>query len=84
MAEIPDDRLPKEPEPKDPAMTRYWMLQLMRLGGVLLVVGAVLILGGKLPAPPVLGYGLLLLGVFEFFALPKMLASRWKSPASDE
>lgn len=72
-----------EPEPQpepDPAAARFWMLQLMRLGGVMLVVAGALMIGGRLPAPPVLGYGLLLAGVFEFFFLPRMLAKRWKSP----
>ena len=65
----------------DPAIARYWMLQLMRLGGVLLVLGGVLILAGRLgEAPPLLGYGLVVLGAFEFFFLPRMLAKRWKSP----
>ena len=64
----------------DPAVARFWMLQLMRLGGVLLVLGAVLILSGRVPGPPLLGYGLLVLGAFEFFFLPRLLAKRWKSP----
>lgn len=65
---------------KDPAAARFWMLQLMRLGGVLLVVGAVLILSGRVPGPDLLGYGLLFFGLFEFFWLPLVLARRWKSP----
>lgn len=68
-----------EAEP-DPAIGRFWMLQLMRLGGLLLVIAGVMMIAGRLPAPPVLGYGLLLLGAFEFFFLPRMLAKRWKSP----
>jgi hypothetical protein len=62
-------------------MGRYWMLQLMRLGGVLMVIGALLILSGRIPGPPLLGYGLLVFGVIEFFLMPLMLAKRWKSPA---
>lgn len=63
----------------DPAAARFWMLQLMRLGGLLMVLAGVLMIAGRLPAPPVLGYGLLLFGAFEFFFLPRMLAKRWKS-----
>ena len=65
---------------RDPAASRYWMLQLMRLGGILLVLGGVLIISGRVTGPPELGYGLLVLGAFEFFFLPAMLAKRWKSP----
>ena len=65
---------------RDPAASRYWMLQLMRLGGILLVLGGVLIISGRVSGPPELGYGLLVLGAFEFFFLPVMLAKRWKSP----
>lgn len=71
---------PHDPAPKDPAIARFWMLQLMRLGGLLLVIAGIIIIAGKLPAPRGLGYGLFLLGAFEFFYLPRMLAKRWKSP----
>lgn len=64
----------------DPAAGRFWMLQLMRFGGILLVVGGVVILSGRIAGPEVLGYGLVILGAFEFFVLPMMLAKRWKSP----
>ena len=76
---MPDPEQTPEQVP-DPAAARYWMLQLMRLGGVLLVIAGAMMIGGRLPAPPVLGYGLLLAGMFEFFFLPRMLAKRWKSP----
>ena len=66
------------PEP-DPAKPRFFMIQAMRLGGVLFVFAAIMILSGKIPGPPVLGYGLLILGMIEFFAMPHLLVQRWKS-----
>lgn len=70
-----------EPKPSnDPAVARFWMLQLMRVGGALLVMAGVLIASGRVPGPQVLGFGLLLFGMFEFFWLPRVLARRWKSP----
>ena len=64
----------------DPAQGRWVMLQLMRLGGVLLAVGGMVIIGGAIEGPPALGYGLLAFGLFEFFAMPVMMAKRWKTP----
>lgn len=68
-----------DPAP-DPARARFMMIQLVRLGGLLLILGGMVIVADKLPAPPLLGYGLLVLGMFEFFVLPLMLAKRWRSP----
>ena len=65
---------------RDPAAGRFWMLQLMRLGGILLALGGILILSGKVNGPDVLGYGLLVFGAFEFFAMPHFLSRMWKSP----
>ncbi|MCC6941905.1 hypothetical protein [Novosphingobium sp.] len=69
----------------DPAATRFAMLQLARLSGALLVLLAVLVIAGKTPAwlgtiPKEAGYGLAALGLFEFYALPRFLARRWRSP----
>lgn len=72
---------PERDNEPDPAIARYWMLQLMRLGGILLAFGGVAIIAGRVDGPLVLGYGLVLLGAFEFFFLPRALARRWKSPA---
>ena len=71
----------QKPDPApDPAQARWIMLQLMRLGGVLLAVGGLVIIGGAIAGPPALGYGLLAFGLFEFFVMPVMLAKRWKTP----
>ena len=81
MADDPPPPPDNQPESgHDPAIARYWMLHLMRIGGVLLTgLGAMMIVG-RIEAPPVLGFGLFALGAFEFFFLPRMLARRWKSP----
>jgi hypothetical protein len=43
------------------------------------------VIAGKTPAwlgtiPKEAGYGLAALGLFEFYALPRFLARRWRSP----
>ena len=67
-------------QPVDPAKSRFIMLQLMRLGGLLLILGAILILTDKVSGPHLLGYGLLIFGLFEFFFLPLILNRRWRTP----
>lgn len=68
------------PQDDDPAKGRFMFMQMMRLGGLLLVFGGILIISGTVTGPPALGYGLLVLGVVEFFIMPIMLAKRWKTP----
>lgn len=46
---------------------------------------AVLVIAGKAPAmlgsiPKEAGYVLATIGLFEFYALPRFLARRWRSP----
>jgi len=64
----------------DPAKARWAMLQLIRAGGLLFILGGMVILSDAVSGPPVLGIGLLLIGLFAFFFLPVMIARRWKSP----
>lgn len=64
----------------DPAKGRWAMLQLIRLGGLLFILGGMVVLSDVVSGPPVFGVGLLLIGLFEFFFLPVMIARRWKSP----
>jgi hypothetical protein len=69
----------------DPAATRFALLQLARFSGALLMLLAVLVIAGKTPAwlggiPAEAGYVLAALGLFEFYALPRFLARRWRSP----
>ncbi|KLI64271.1 hypothetical protein [Aurantiacibacter marinus] len=64
----------------DPAKARWAMLQLIRAGGLLFILGGMVILSDAIAGPPILGIGLLLIGMFEFFFLPVLIARRWKSP----
>lgn len=70
---------------RDPAMARFAVLQLVRLSGAVLVLLGVLVTSGKAPAwltgaPVAAGYAFAAIGMFEFFALPRLLARRWRSP----
>ncbi len=70
---------------RDPAASRFFILQIVRLGGAVAVLLGVLVQADRAPAwlnalPTWTGYILALAGMIAFFALPKMLARRWKSP----
>ena len=56
------------------------MLQLFRLIGLGLVVSAVLVMSGRWAADEWLGYALLVVGAAAFFAIPRTLARRWRTP----
>lgn len=69
----------------DPAAKRFAVLQLARASGALTMLLAVLVIAGKGPAmlagiPKEVGYVLATIGLFEFYALPRFLARRWRSP----
>lgn len=64
----------------DPARARFFALQLMRLGGLAMVIVALLGLNDVLPVPPVAAWPLLVLGLVEIFVIPQMLARQWRSP----
>lgn len=69
----------------DPAAARFAVLQLARASGALIMLLAVLVIAGKAPEwlggiPKEVGYVLATIGLFEFYALPRFLARRWRSP----
>lgn len=71
--------------PDDLAAKRFAVLQFARLSGAVLVLLAVILIAGKAPAwaaglPPEAGYILAAIGLIEFYALPRFLARRWRSP----
>lgn len=65
---------------RDPAIARFAVLQAVRLSGALMVLAGVVLLSGRFGAfPPAAGYALVAIGMADFFALPLVLARRWKS-----
>jgi hypothetical protein len=62
------------------AKRRFFIIQAVRLAGVVMVLLGMLVLNGKLAWPQLLGYFLVLNGLFDALFLPTILAKRWKTP----
>lgn len=65
---------------RDPAMPRYFAIQAARLAGAVLTALGLLIVGGKIALPPVVGVGIAIVGLAVFAVIPLRLARRWRSP----
>lgn len=65
----------------DPARSRFFTLQAVRIAGVVQVVLAALILGEKLQWPAIAGYVLLANGLVDAFLIPGILSKKWRSPS---
>ncbi|MGY6551299.1 MAG: hypothetical protein ACXIT4_05315 [Erythrobacter sp.] len=61
------------------ARHRYGIMNLARIGGLVLVLLGIAIAQGVVPLPYFLGVVLAVAGLAEFFFLPPMLARRWKA-----
>jgi hypothetical protein len=67
---------------RDPALPRFAILQVARFGGAALALLGVVILSHGQPAlahvPDALGDVLIVAGAIGFFAVPLILARKWK------
>lgn len=61
------------------AKQRYILLNLVRFGGVAMIMAGLAAYQGVLPLPGTVGLILVALGLFEFFVLPNVLARRWRT-----
>lgn len=61
------------------AKQRFVLLNLVRLGGLLMVLAAIAGHQGALPLPQPVSLILAGLGLFEFFFLPNILARQWRT-----
>jgi hypothetical protein len=67
------------------AKKRFFAITLMRLMGALLILAGfvlirgVVVLAGQ-PADRWIGVAVVLVGVFDFAVMPRILARRWRSP----
>lgn len=76
------DLKPSTPEEKL-AAKRYAILQLVRVGSILLVLLGIAIARDAVTAPYWLGVLLAVSGLVAFFFAPPLLARGWKSPTED-
>ena len=70
------------PEPTKLEKQRFMAIQLMRMMGAALAILGVLIAGGKIDLPPLVGYVFVVIGLVDFFVMPKVLSRRWRTPGS--
>lgn len=61
------------------AKSRFIMISMMQLGGAMMVVAGLAVLQGVLPLPMWTAYLLLVMGLFELFVIPQMLAKIWNT-----
>ena len=62
------------------ARNRYFVIQFLRIGGVALVLLGILTVRDRIPVPPIAGYAFILVGLLDVFAVPLILARKWRTP----
>ena len=70
-----DDRVSDEV-----ARNRWLVINAVRVAGVAMVLVGILGLRGVIEYPDVAGYILLVVGLFDIFAVPLLLARKWRTP----
>lgn len=62
------------------ARRRFMIINLMRIGGVAMILFAIAILYDAVELPDPVAWVLLALGFFETFITPQILARMWRTP----
>lgn len=69
---------------RDPAAARFAVIQIVRAGGVAMVLFGIAVLTARIPAlaavPDWAGYLLIGAGLIDVFVAPTLLARRWRTP----
>ncbi len=65
----------------DLARSRFFVLQAIRLSGVVLGILGLAVLSGRIELPRIAGALMVVVGVIDAFIAPAILARRWKSRA---
>ena len=61
------------------ARGRFMLINAMRIAGVVMILAGIAVFNGALPLPDWAGYVLLVLGMFETFVTPTLLARLWST-----
>ena len=64
----------------DHARKRFFAIALIRFTGLAMVLASLAIHYRKIDAPEAVAWLLVVLGMVEFFVVPKFLARRWRTP----
>lgn len=62
------------------ARNRWVAINAIRLSGVAMVLIGILMLRGIIPSPQWAGYLVLAIGLVDVFAMPQVLARKWRTP----
>jgi hypothetical protein len=62
------------------ARNRWMVINAVRIAGVAMVLVGILGVRGVIAYPAVAGYVLIVAGLFDIFAVPLILARKWRSP----
>jgi hypothetical protein len=68
------------PVSEDVARGRFLVINVLRLGGVAMVIVGILVVERMFDLPDVAGYVLIGAGLIDIFLVPQMLARKWRSP----
>jgi hypothetical protein len=80
MASRPPEGPLEATPPTDQERARYVAINIVRLTGVAMVLLALLILGGTIDLPRVIGWIFLPMGLVDVFVLPLAMARKWRTP----
>ena len=64
----------------DKARGRFIVLQALRLGGVAMVLIALLGLNNVIAIPALAAWPILVIGLIDIFVVPQVLARKWRTP----
>jgi hypothetical protein len=70
----------QDPVSEDVARGRWMVINVVRIAGVVMVMVGILGLQGVFEYPAIAGYVLVAVGLFDIFAVPLILARKWRSP----
>ena len=70
-----------EPPVSDEVARGRWMvINLLRIGGVAMVVAGMLGTRQVIPIPAIAAYALIAIGLLDIFLVPLLLARKWRTP----
>lgn len=70
----------QEPVSDEVARGRWLVINVLRLGGVAMVIAGMLGTRQIIPMPMIAAYALIAVGLLDVFFVPLFLARKWRSP----